>query len=167
MQNCSRNFLPSDLLRHLHTETAGPHHRDALRLLCEATHTASSVLRALGYPSDAWLGAHPHAIAQLSASASGVQGGQSASPTSRPCRRSGTSMSACCRRSPRAPWRRCSTDWISSASRRGVSNAPTRSPGSPGSASTGWQPGACRSPCPAAWHSACSHRWRCGRDRAC
>ncbi|WP_425544614.1 helix-turn-helix domain-containing protein [Actinoplanes couchii] len=50
------HLLP-DLLRHLHTETAGPHHRDALRLLCEATHTASSVLRSLGHPSDAWLGA--------------------------------------------------------------------------------------------------------------
>jgi transcriptional regulator with XRE-family HTH domain len=50
------HLLP-DLLRHLHTETAGPHHLDALRLLCEATHIASSVLRSLGYPSDAWLGA--------------------------------------------------------------------------------------------------------------
>ncbi|BEL06206.1 helix-turn-helix transcriptional regulator [Actinoplanes sichuanensis] len=50
------NLLP-DLLRHLHTETAGPHPREALRLLCEATHTASSVLRGLGYASDAWLGA--------------------------------------------------------------------------------------------------------------
>lgn len=49
-------LLP-DLLCDLHTETAGPHHREALRLLCEATHTASSVLRALGHPSDAWLGA--------------------------------------------------------------------------------------------------------------
>jgi transcriptional regulator with XRE-family HTH domain len=49
-------LLP-DLLRHLHTETAGPHHPEALRLLCEATHTASSVLRGLEHPSDAWLGA--------------------------------------------------------------------------------------------------------------
>ncbi|HWS37670.1 MAG TPA: helix-turn-helix transcriptional regulator [Actinoplanes sp.] len=49
-------LLP-DLLRHLHTETAGPHRRDALLLLGEASHIASSVLRNLGYPSDAWLGA--------------------------------------------------------------------------------------------------------------
>jgi transcriptional regulator with XRE-family HTH domain len=50
------HLLP-DLLRHLHTETAGPNHADALRLLCEATHIASSLLRNLEYPSDAWLGA--------------------------------------------------------------------------------------------------------------
>ncbi|GIE35381.1 hypothetical protein Ait01nite_084260 [Actinoplanes italicus] len=49
-------LLP-DLLRDLHTETAGPNHLEALRLLCEATHTASSVLRGLEHPSDAWLGA--------------------------------------------------------------------------------------------------------------
>lgn len=49
-------LLP-DLLRHLHTETAGPDHGVALRLLCEAAHTASSMLRVLGHPSDAWLGA--------------------------------------------------------------------------------------------------------------
>ncbi|GAA0583578.1 helix-turn-helix transcriptional regulator [Paractinoplanes ferrugineus] len=49
-------LLP-DLLRDLHTETAGPAHAEALRLLCEATHIASSVLRGLGQPADAWLGA--------------------------------------------------------------------------------------------------------------
>jgi hypothetical protein len=49
-------LLP-DLLRDLHAETAGPEHAEALRLLCDATHAASTVLRSLGYPADAWLGA--------------------------------------------------------------------------------------------------------------
>jgi transcriptional regulator with XRE-family HTH domain len=49
-------LLP-DLLRDLHTETAGPDHREALRLLCDATSNASTVLRNLGYPADAWLAA--------------------------------------------------------------------------------------------------------------
>ncbi|MEV6596234.1 helix-turn-helix transcriptional regulator [Actinoplanes sp. NPDC051346] len=49
-------LLP-DLLRDLHTETAGPDHSEALRLLCDATSIASSVLRNLGHPADAWLGA--------------------------------------------------------------------------------------------------------------
>ncbi|WP_433305602.1 helix-turn-helix domain-containing protein [Actinoplanes sp. CA-030573] len=49
-------LLPG-LLRDLHTETAGPDHLEALRLLCEATHVASSVLRSLGHPADAWLAA--------------------------------------------------------------------------------------------------------------
>ena len=49
-------LLPG-LLRDLHTETAGPDHPEALRLLCDATHIASTVLRSLGYPADAWLGA--------------------------------------------------------------------------------------------------------------
>jgi hypothetical protein len=49
-------LLP-DLLRDLHTETAGPDHPEALRLLCDATSIASSVLRSLGHPADAWLGA--------------------------------------------------------------------------------------------------------------
>ncbi|GAA3335474.1 helix-turn-helix transcriptional regulator [Amorphoplanes nipponensis] len=49
-------LLP-DLLRDLHTETAGPDHREALRLLCDATSIASSVLRSLGHPADAWLAA--------------------------------------------------------------------------------------------------------------
>jgi transcriptional regulator with XRE-family HTH domain len=45
------------LLRDLHTETAGPDHVEALRLLCDAASNASSVLRSLGFPADAWLGA--------------------------------------------------------------------------------------------------------------
>ncbi|WP_433294673.1 helix-turn-helix domain-containing protein [Actinoplanes sp. CA-030573] len=49
-------LLP-DLLRDLHTETAGPDRRAALRMLCDATFIASSVLRNLGHPADAWLGA--------------------------------------------------------------------------------------------------------------
>jgi transcriptional regulator with XRE-family HTH domain len=49
-------LLP-ELLRDLHTETAGPDHLEALRLLCDATHVASTVLRSLGYPADAWLAA--------------------------------------------------------------------------------------------------------------
>jgi transcriptional regulator with XRE-family HTH domain len=49
-------LLPG-LLRDLHTETAGPGQVEALRLLCEATSLASSVLRSLGHPADAWLGA--------------------------------------------------------------------------------------------------------------
>ena len=49
-------LLP-DLLRDLHTETAGPDHSEALRLLCDAASIASSVLRNLGYPADAWLAA--------------------------------------------------------------------------------------------------------------
>ncbi|MEU4243878.1 helix-turn-helix transcriptional regulator [Actinoplanes sp. NPDC026619] len=49
-------LLP-ELLRDLHTETAGPNHAEALRLLCDATHIACSVLRSLGHPADAWLAA--------------------------------------------------------------------------------------------------------------
>lgn len=49
-------LLPG-LLHHLHAETAGPERGRALRLLCEATFIASSVLRNLGHPGDAWLGA--------------------------------------------------------------------------------------------------------------
>ncbi|WP_306209733.1 helix-turn-helix domain-containing protein [Actinoplanes sp. RD1] len=49
-------LLP-DLLRDLHTETAGPDHVAALRLLCDATSLACSVLRALGHPADAFLAA--------------------------------------------------------------------------------------------------------------
>jgi transcriptional regulator with XRE-family HTH domain len=49
-------LLP-DLLRDLHTETAGPDHAEALRLLCDGTSIASTVLRCLGYPADAWLAA--------------------------------------------------------------------------------------------------------------
>ncbi|WP_127552461.1 helix-turn-helix domain-containing protein [Actinoplanes sp. OR16] len=47
----------TDLLRDLHTETAGPDHAEALRLLCEATSNAATVLRNLGHPPDAWLAA--------------------------------------------------------------------------------------------------------------
>ena len=43
------------LLHALHNETAGPDRGRALRLLCDATFTASSVLRNLGHPADAWL----------------------------------------------------------------------------------------------------------------
>ncbi len=49
-------LLPG-LLRDLHTETAGPDHAEALRLLCDATSIASTALRALGHPADAWLAA--------------------------------------------------------------------------------------------------------------
>ncbi|WP_328476103.1 helix-turn-helix domain-containing protein [Actinoplanes sp. NBC_00393] len=49
-------LLP-DLLRGLHAETAGPDREVALRLLCDVTFIASSVLRNLGRPADAWLGA--------------------------------------------------------------------------------------------------------------
>jgi hypothetical protein len=49
-------LLPG-LLRDLHTETAGPDRATALRLLCDATFIASSVLRQLGHPAEAWLGA--------------------------------------------------------------------------------------------------------------
>ncbi|SDT73417.1 hypothetical protein SAMN04489716_6662 [Actinoplanes derwentensis] len=49
-------LLPG-LLRDLHTETAGPDHAEALRLLCDATSMASTALRHLGHPADAWLGA--------------------------------------------------------------------------------------------------------------
>ncbi|WP_211275641.1 XRE family transcriptional regulator [Actinoplanes rectilineatus] len=49
-------LLPS-LLRGLHAATAGPSRADALRLLCDAAFIASSVLRNLGRPADAWLGA--------------------------------------------------------------------------------------------------------------
>ncbi|WP_249998736.1 helix-turn-helix domain-containing protein [Actinoplanes sp. M2I2] len=47
-------LLPG-LLRDLHVETAGPDAGRALRLLCGATSTASSVLRNLGLLADAWL----------------------------------------------------------------------------------------------------------------
>ena len=49
-------LLP-DLLRDLHTETAGPDRGPALRLLCDVAFSASSLLRNLGYPAEAWLGA--------------------------------------------------------------------------------------------------------------
>jgi transcriptional regulator with XRE-family HTH domain len=49
--------LMPNLLRDLHAETAGPDRRVAVRLLCDVTFIASSVLRNLGRPADAWLGA--------------------------------------------------------------------------------------------------------------
>jgi transcriptional regulator with XRE-family HTH domain len=49
-------LLP-DLLRDLHAETAGPDRAVALRLLCDVAFNASSVLRNLGLPAEAWLGA--------------------------------------------------------------------------------------------------------------
>jgi transcriptional regulator with XRE-family HTH domain len=49
-------ILP-DLLRDLHAETAGPDRATALRLLCDAAFNASSVMRNLGHPAEAWLGA--------------------------------------------------------------------------------------------------------------
>lgn len=49
-------LLPG-LLRDLHAAAAGPDRPAAVRLLCDATFIASSVLRNLGRPADAWLGA--------------------------------------------------------------------------------------------------------------
>ncbi|MCA2217932.1 helix-turn-helix domain-containing protein [Jidongwangia harbinensis] len=49
-------MLP-DLLRGLHATAGGPDREPALRLLCEATFIASSVVRNLGHPAEAWLGA--------------------------------------------------------------------------------------------------------------
>jgi transcriptional regulator with XRE-family HTH domain len=49
--------LIPDLLRDLHAATAGPDRASALRMLCDVTFIASSVLRNLGRPADAWLGA--------------------------------------------------------------------------------------------------------------
>jgi transcriptional regulator with XRE-family HTH domain len=45
------------LLRDLHAACSGPDRQAALHLLCEATHLVSSLLRSLGHPADAWLGA--------------------------------------------------------------------------------------------------------------
>ena len=49
--------LTPDLLRNLHAAAAGPERPAALRLFCDATFIASSVLRNLGHPAEAWLGA--------------------------------------------------------------------------------------------------------------
>ena len=49
--------LTPDLLRDLHAASTGPDRRSALRLLCEVTFIASSVVRNLGHPAEAWLGA--------------------------------------------------------------------------------------------------------------
>ena len=45
------------LLRDLQTAGRGPEKRVALRMVCEAAFLASSLLRSLGHPADAWLGA--------------------------------------------------------------------------------------------------------------
>lgn len=49
-------LLPA-LLRRSHALAHGPARHEALRLLCEAAFLASSVLRALGHPAEAWLAA--------------------------------------------------------------------------------------------------------------
>ncbi len=49
-------LLPA-LLRELHAATGGPHRAPALRLLSDAAFVASSTLRHLGHPAEAWLGA--------------------------------------------------------------------------------------------------------------
>jgi transcriptional regulator with XRE-family HTH domain len=49
-------LLP-DLLRDVHAASGGPERQPALRLLCDAAFIASSVVRNLGHPADAWLGA--------------------------------------------------------------------------------------------------------------
>lgn len=49
--------LTPGLLRDLHAAAAGPDRGRALRLLGEVTFIASSVLRNLGHPAEAWLGA--------------------------------------------------------------------------------------------------------------
>jgi hypothetical protein len=49
--------LVPDLLRDLHAASSGPDRQAALRLLCEVTFIASGVVRNLGHPAEAWLGA--------------------------------------------------------------------------------------------------------------
>lgn len=49
--------LTPGLLRDLHAAAIGPDRERALRLLCDATFIASSVLRNLGHPAEAWLSA--------------------------------------------------------------------------------------------------------------
>jgi transcriptional regulator with XRE-family HTH domain len=49
--------LIPDLLRDLHAASGGPDRPAALRLSCEVTFIASSIVRNLGHPADAWLGA--------------------------------------------------------------------------------------------------------------
>jgi transcriptional regulator with XRE-family HTH domain len=49
-------ILP-DLLRDLHAASRGPDRQTGLRLLCEVTFIASSIVRNLGHPAEAWLGA--------------------------------------------------------------------------------------------------------------
>ncbi|MBB2942854.1 transcriptional regulator with XRE-family HTH domain [Actinoplanes lutulentus] len=49
--------LTADLLRELRAATTGSERAPAMRLLCDVTFMASSVLRNLGHPADAWLAA--------------------------------------------------------------------------------------------------------------
>jgi len=49
-------LLP-DLLRDVHAASGGPERQPALRLLCDVAFIASSVVRNLGHPAEAWLGA--------------------------------------------------------------------------------------------------------------
>jgi transcriptional regulator with XRE-family HTH domain len=49
--------LVPDLLRDLHAASSGPDGQAALRLLCDVAFIASSIVRNLGHPADAWLGA--------------------------------------------------------------------------------------------------------------
>ena len=49
--------LVPDLLRDLHAASSGPDRPAALRLLCDVAFVASSIVRNLGHPADAWLGA--------------------------------------------------------------------------------------------------------------
>lgn len=51
------NHRTPALLRDLHAAAGGPERSAALRLLVNATFIASSVLRNLGHPAEAWLGA--------------------------------------------------------------------------------------------------------------
>lgn len=49
--------LVPDLLRDLHAASSGPDRQPALRLLCDVAFIASSIVRNLGHPAEAWLAA--------------------------------------------------------------------------------------------------------------
>jgi transcriptional regulator with XRE-family HTH domain len=49
--------LVPDLLRDLHAASSGQDRQTALRLLCDVAFIASSIVRNLGHPAEAWLGA--------------------------------------------------------------------------------------------------------------
>jgi transcriptional regulator with XRE-family HTH domain len=49
--------LVPDLLRDLHAASSGPDRQPALRLFCDVAFIASSIVRNLGHPAEAWLGA--------------------------------------------------------------------------------------------------------------
>lgn len=49
--------LVPDLLRDLHAASSGPDRQTALRLLCDVAFIASSIVRNLGHPAEASLGA--------------------------------------------------------------------------------------------------------------